>query len=400
MRNTNSIRGLDTLSRAFVQAPANVANFQTGRRGITKVVVNNTERLGTITSGTTSGVAFTAVLNPGIMTTGATSLLSQQAALYERYRFRKLKFHYKPFVSTATAGNIIIGADFQANDSAPPDAPSMTNLSASHAECNAWCPFSYEFPCNRAYTSGSEKLVRTSTTPLGSSTSLYDSGKLYVFAEGFTSATTLGYLDVEYELELVGVQRNVGLSSTVTPSGTAIVTFNGISTVAAGDYLTSVYAGGWTGVSPASTAAVTVTPSALTQATPGMSNYVSVSGNNVILQPGTYRVRLFSRMSTDTNAGAALVFLPATGTVGTASNIIASSSTATGAGFIDVINATYDTIFTLSTATSFAIGLQLVYSSAVTVGRTLNLITSDTVSLPAGQISYPSGIVIDVYTPV
>jgi len=191
-----------------------VATSTLQSRKVTSIRVVRRERLATLISpvgGT--GNMYTAYINAGNIAGGATSYLGRQAQLFDKYQFRKLNFVYVPVVATTTGGNVIIGTDISPNDAVPSDAPGMTNLSGGYAEGNVWKAFRHDMQVFAAYSTG-PKLVRTTTYQLGSSASLYDTCSVYAFIEGGPASTVVGYIDVEYDVELLGVNRNPGSAQT------------------------------------------------------------------------------------------------------------------------------------------------------------------------------------------
>lgn len=271
---------------------------------MTSIVVEKTERLGTIVSpATASGVVLTQYVNAGNLALSTSSYLGRQAALFDKYQFSKFEIEYVPIVSASTSGNVIIGMDLSPDDAAPGDASGMTNLSLGYAEGNAWRNFKYAAQCFACFPAG-PKFVRSTTEQLGTNASLFDMGSLYIFTEGAPVNTTLGYIDVHYKVHLHGVNRNANDSPAGLLRPAALATLSPTSTsaiVPGGTYATTTFAS-FRGFSPSGIGQSDMVFSAVTPAEVygTVGNYITYGTNSITLNAGTYSVKLTSCVCSDT----------------------------------------------------------------------------------------------------
>lgn len=131
--------------------------------------------------------------------------LAQQAALYERYRFRKLEFYYAPEVSAFNAngqqGKVMLGVDFDASDAAPATKQQMEAL-IPHADAMPYQEIRMHVDSKQLGGKGFFQ-VRTTILPGNSSVNDYDCGSLYVATIGIANnSVKLGELRVRYVCEL------------------------------------------------------------------------------------------------------------------------------------------------------------------------------------------------------
>lgn len=146
-------------------------------------------------SATDSGFSFS--LNPGL--TSQFPWLSQQAALFSKYRFHKLVFRYTPFVPATAQGNIVLFGDSNVQNELP-----TTFATALSYERAAFGPIWHEisFPCPDVSV---PRYVRT-----GGLTAAEDSKTYDVFKFGFLISAIpgdiqgmLGTIFVDYDVEFM-----------------------------------------------------------------------------------------------------------------------------------------------------------------------------------------------------
>jgi hypothetical protein len=158
---------------------------------------------------TTSGTAFevrTFAVNPGL--NGVFPWLSDVANRYEKYKFRRLTFRYRPQSSTA-AGNVTLAFDFDPNDDAP---ATMSEATTYHDYVNSpiWAPANLTVDLVNG-----DKLPQKNTRPglpgADIDLNVYDVGQIHVLTEG-AAAATIGYVEVEYVCDLFihQIQNTVG----------------------------------------------------------------------------------------------------------------------------------------------------------------------------------------------
>jgi len=195
-KNLNVVRapvvfGYKTASRNSDRIPLTKMN---GRN----MIVTHRERVDFV-AGLSTGIfeAFKYEINPGI--SPAFPWLNAVANRYEKYKFRKINFIYVPQCATSTNGTVSLVFDFDPNDLPP----------ATMEEAMTY----HDFSTGPAWSMqrlipdllNGDKLPQKNTRQIGETqTELnnYDLGQLFVCTEGFASAAKLGYLEVEYVVEL------------------------------------------------------------------------------------------------------------------------------------------------------------------------------------------------------
>lgn len=159
--------------------------------------IKETERIGTVTGSTAFSVVGNFPLNPGLPS--SFPWLSATASQYEKYRVHKVTYRYKNLKGTASDGNILMAFDFDSLDAPPTSAIQMTQ----YTRCTDGSPWRI-FEMSIVPT-GAELYTR-SGIPAGADLKTYDLGRLFVAAEGCADNTAHGYLEVEYDIELMKKQ--------------------------------------------------------------------------------------------------------------------------------------------------------------------------------------------------
>lgn len=113
-------------SAGTVVSGAKQANIVSRPDGST--IVAHTEFVCDVSTSTSARASYIQRLNPQRAT--IFTWLSAIASRYEMYRFRSLKFHYKPSCSTQTTGYVVLGFDFDALDYMDGDPPSKPEMLA------------------------------------------------------------------------------------------------------------------------------------------------------------------------------------------------------------------------------------------------------------------------------
>lgn len=159
--------------------------------------IRETERIGTVLGSTAFSVVGNYPLNPGLP--ASFPWLSATASQYEKYRVHKITYRYKNLKGTASDGNILMAFDFDSLDSAPSSAIQMTQ----YTRCTDGSPWRI-FEMSIVPTG--QELYTRSGVPAGADLKTYDLGRLFVAAEGCADNSAHGYLEVEYEIELMKKQ--------------------------------------------------------------------------------------------------------------------------------------------------------------------------------------------------
>lgn len=373
----------DKTVRTSKLAPTAVATRQSLSNNVATVRVAKRERLTTITSPTgTTGVVYTTFVNAGNLAGGTNSFLSRQAQLFDKYRFKKLIFHYVPVVATSTAGNVILGADISTNDAAPTDAPGMTNLSLGYSEANAWTKNSYRVNVSRCYEGGSAKYVRSGTAQLGSAASLYDTAAFYVFTEGAPTNTLLGYIDIEYDVELIGVNRSPETNiSTLAPAAQLLITLTGNSINPGGLWDNTIWQTftGYNHNVPGGGAAIPLnTIVAPTQWGTAPTVTGNTTGAGTFTVPGgTWRIRLVSTVASDTYANG-WVQCATTGLTLKNYHGFGGSLSAPSTAYVSTSTVSQEQQITItSSSTTFTLSTGFFYSASSTANKTWNVVVAD-----------------------
>jgi len=164
--------------------------------------------------GTTATFTLQVVLavNPGL--TAVFPWLSQLAALYEGYRFHKLKFTYETDAPTSTGGSMMMAMDYDAADNVPTTKQELLSMRGA-VKAATWENFAFNASPKDMYTMGPRKYVRT-TTLSGVDIKTYDVGTFFQAAGSQAGgSTTYGELFVEYDIELFDPQTNTNNLSAV-----------------------------------------------------------------------------------------------------------------------------------------------------------------------------------------
>jgi hypothetical protein len=125
--------------------------------------------------------------------------LAGHAQLFEKYKIHKLIYRYKNLKGTSSAGNILMSFDYDSLDIAPTTAIAMTQ-STKYVDGAPWRIFELNVP------SDNRTLFTRSGSIPGADLKTYDMGVLHVAAEGCADTTDHGYLEVEYDIELLQKQ--------------------------------------------------------------------------------------------------------------------------------------------------------------------------------------------------
>jgi len=252
-------------------------------------------------SGFTGSTTFTATnfqINPGL---GATfPWASQLARSYDKYRFRKLSFEYRSVVATTTPGVVMMSFDYDTLDSIPASKFEHSQTTPN-VEGNAFNSFVLRVECDNTY-----RFVRQGAIASGD-LKTYDFGQLVV-SSSYGTAALCGEVYVDYEVELSKPSHGVPI------------------TVKASTSSASYY------VVPGSTFSGTASPCTCVVANqlkftrPG--EYListTVLGSSLVLATAPSLVAGYS-------AGAAIVAVDGTSTVGGASALTSNYKCRVGAG--------------------------------------------------------------------
>lgn len=216
-------------------------------------------------------------VNPGLAET--FPWLSAIANRYESYRFHKLRFVYEPATSTATSGAVMMACDYDASDS----GPNTKTVLMAYKNAQRSAPWA---ACENVSDISDMRKVPTYYVRSGvvASTDIktYDVANFFIATNGQASATDIGELYVEYDVELLTPQLNNSAPSLdmVNSTGVGVVT-----NAAFGTASTTTVAG-------------------------GLASNIDVTHLNAsdlrINQAGTYLIELLAQAGTSVTWGSAL----------------------------------------------------------------------------------------------
>jgi hypothetical protein len=125
--------------------------------------------------------------------------LSNIAASFEYYKFRKLKLRYEPSCSTSTAGVVMLCIDYDASDAAPLGKTAfMMNQNATR--CSSWSRSTMDLVA-KANGAQVKRFVLNDTPPPNTDVKMYNLGNLFIATQG-SPAAPVGEIYVDYEVEL------------------------------------------------------------------------------------------------------------------------------------------------------------------------------------------------------
>lgn len=131
--------------------------------------------------------------------------LAQFAPLYQRYRFRKLRFHYEPIANATQSGQLIGFGDYDVDNLLDTDTPDNVQLAAAHYSegiSQIWEPRVFEFGVDSVrdgFTSLYTSLTQAEARLIYQGVFyLIAASDLFLSAEG---KTPLGNIYISYEIE-------------------------------------------------------------------------------------------------------------------------------------------------------------------------------------------------------
>ncbi len=229
------------------------AQAQKGSRGMLmkgSTVIEREEILDVVGNGTNFGVVQSLAINPGNATTFPT--LSKQAVIWQRYRFKALRFEYEPtvneFATAGTTGKVILQVNIDAADGAPTTKAAayatdqqLMNTDLPSRKFSVTVPPRYLMPVGKDW-----RYVRQGGLPGQADIHEYDVANLFVSTTGTVdNSTKLGELHVYYTvqfenllnsaLEAAPINNSVTLfqsaSAQTFTTATPAVSLNGIAVV-------------------------------------------------------------------------------------------------------------------------------------------------------------------------
>jgi hypothetical protein len=172
-----------------------------------------TERVGTILGSDTFAVSLSYQTNPALP--ASFPWLSAHASLYEKWKPTSITYKFTPTVGTDANGQVLMSYDYDTLDAAPVSSIQLTQ-STVYATGSIWRPLSLTIPIR-----GGKEFFTRRGVPQGNAThydlKMYDLGQLFICTEGCSDniGTTLGYVEVVYNLQLIDKQPNVAVPVTI-----------------------------------------------------------------------------------------------------------------------------------------------------------------------------------------
>lgn len=188
-------------SKTISYAPAAVSGRMGGKEEILKLT--ESERVTSFTSTTTGFQIAGSLVNPGLA--ASFPWLAGHAQLYDKYRFKRLRYRWIPMVSATTSGNVVLAFDHDPYDGFPTNSQTMCSLSY-YKSGSIWDECVLDIPCSKDF-------LFTRAGPVGGDIKTYDMGAFYVSVEGSPATGVLGFLQVDYEIEFTHKNVNSGIGS-------------------------------------------------------------------------------------------------------------------------------------------------------------------------------------------
>jgi len=170
-------------------------NISNGRSGSKTVRLTERERVATLSGSAAFKVQLTFRINPALPT--FLPWLSTMAQLYEKYRVKSIRVMYHNLCGTNTAGNVLMAFDPDVLDGAPADAVAFSQ-STRYIDGAPWRMLTLNIPgSNQSY------FTRSGAQPTGSDLKTYDYGQVHIATEAMADATSVGYIEIAYDIEFL-----------------------------------------------------------------------------------------------------------------------------------------------------------------------------------------------------
>lgn len=225
-RNSNNRRGATRANNA----PVAIGSSSSSRRNNNNYRLSNIERIAEVNDSSIHSLQ----INPGMES--AFPWLSNIARSYDRYRFHKLIFRYKPTCPTDTVGQVIMAWDYDSLDPVPTTEQEICQETYWVAN-SCWKPgmISISLRNNRG-------LLYTRAGMIGyADLKTYDIGQLIY--KGPSNGST-GYIEVDYDITLIDRQPDFIASNIRTNSMVVLASNHYVNvqqmTVASSPYLINI----------------------------------------------------------------------------------------------------------------------------------------------------------------
>jgi len=182
------------------------------------------ESLGTVT-GLTAFTTTPFAINPG--QAGTFPRLSKIAALYEKYRFKRLEFYFlhdvSPYASQGQTGLVLLSVLFDAASAAP---TTKVQIEATNPRviCMPNENSLLRVPVSKLHPKGEPLYLRPGQLPGGTDIKTYDAGNLFLTVQGMVGTGEVGELHVRGEVEFQDFLLDS--SSLAAPANNQVVVAN------------------------------------------------------------------------------------------------------------------------------------------------------------------------------
>lgn len=224
---------------ATYNLPKALRNGSIKQDGFDSTFVRKCEFLGNVTGTVAFALAVAYAINPGLAAT--FPWLSTIAQSWERYRFRKLVFHYITRTGNATAGTVLFAPDYDAADA----QPATEQIAADYTDSDECPPYAnpetghFMFPlnCARMNAMVKEHYIRTGALAANLDIKTYDAANAFFFTVDSIDTAKWGKVWVEYEVDLFTPQLPAagivqGAATLSNSGGTGSATTNVLGTAA------------------------------------------------------------------------------------------------------------------------------------------------------------------------
>lgn len=153
-------------------------------------------------------------INPALPS--VTRWLAPIANRYERYKFRKLVFHYTPTCSTATPGSVVLAFDFDPLDDPPEDLDTAQRFTQS-LRMQAFAPNTFSIDLRQ--DAREPRFTRPGEISKQHDLKTYDLGQLHVLQLGVPTTVSPGFITVDYVVDLISPQYSTDVGGSVASTG-------------------------------------------------------------------------------------------------------------------------------------------------------------------------------------
>lgn len=170
------------------------------RRGKNTVIIRHKEMITGLLGAAAYTNSYIYPLNPGMAVT--FPWLSTQAAGWERYVFRKLRFAILTRAPTTIAGTVILSPDYDAADGSPANEAAACSYEDT-VSGPVWSNLICELNPESMRGGTTSKFIRVGDIGTNLDIKTYDAGNIFVGVSDTPALYPYGKLWVEYEVELI-----------------------------------------------------------------------------------------------------------------------------------------------------------------------------------------------------